>query len=143
MSLICNVTHVQRRTQCNSITHTLTQLRDLRLQDQLLAVPKQSKDSPNRNRYLLHGGQVTHVPTTPLAAMRAAVTRPVIAGLLNDIFMAQRRGGKGIGDSDGDDESVRSFFTRRFNAHVADALVGAFVNGIYGGDVGRVGGIFC
>ncbi len=39
----------------------------------------------------------------------------------------------------GMDESVRSFFARRFGAEVADALVAPFVSGIYAGDAAQIG----
>ena len=56
----------------------------------------------------------------------------LFSGLLHDIFTEPR-------PDDLHDESVGSFFTRRFSSKIVDNLVSAVLHGIYAGDVYQLG----
>jgi oxygen-dependent protoporphyrinogen oxidase len=53
------------------------------------------------------------------------ILKPALTGLLREPF---------VKPTDELDESIHDFFSRRFNPHVANALLSAIVHGIYAGD---------
>lgn len=88
------------------------------------------KQSPlNENRYMLHGGGIERVGSTPFQILTSRLTRILPVALLRDLFAARRT------STNDDDESVHDFFARRLHKSLADVPLSAFIHGIYGGDV--------
>jgi oxygen-dependent protoporphyrinogen oxidase len=85
----------------------------------------------SRARFLLRGGALVPVPTSPWAFARTPLLG--VGGklrLLGEPFVRR-------GDATG--ESVAEFATRRFGAATCRALVGPFLTGIYAGDEQQLG----
>lgn len=100
--------------------HTFEFLEELGLlQDLVEATPK----SP---RYIVVNGQMKTVPFGPMSfgGMFRALGEP---------FVRTKSGGKEMAD-----ESIASFFRRRFGSEVHDRLVAPFVAGIYAGDTEKL-----
>ena len=90
------------------------------------------KASPaSRRRYLLRGGALEPVPTSPWGFVRTPLLSP--GGklrLLAEPFLWRR-------EIEG--ESVAEFMARRFGRQVAERLVGPFLTGVYAGDENSLG----
>ncbi|KAK9475380.1 uncharacterized protein V1510DRAFT_387831 [Dipodascopsis tothii] len=109
----------------------LTQILDLGLEDELLTSSKHSDAA--RNRFIYYGGRLNRLPTTVAGAAAAVLTRPIFRGVVAE---AAREPFRARGS--GADESVGSFFRRRFGDRVADRFVAAMVHGIYAGDADKL-----
>ena len=86
-------------------------------------------DPAARNRYVLRGGRLLAVPTSP----RSLVESPLLSGrgklrLLREFFLG------GSKSMNGNEESVASFVERRFGREPLAYGVDPFVSGIYAGD---------
>lgn len=90
---------------------TLELIRDLGLEDQLLFASA-------KERYLLFNGKLEKMFSFPLM-------RGVLPGILNDLFAFKRSF---------EDESVHTFFSKRFSPLIADRFIDPLMKGIYAGD---------
>jgi len=83
-----------------------------------------------RRRYLYRGGRLRAMPRSPIAAITSDVV-PFTAKLriLAEPF---------IKPGSVDDESIRSFASRRLGAQVAEVLVDPMISGIYAGDTAQL-----
>ncbi|KAI9318481.1 protoporphyrinogen oxidase [Dichotomocladium elegans] len=106
---------------------TLDMIQDLRLVDTLLTVPKTHPSA--KNRYIYYDGSINALPSSlsEMLLRKPPILKSVIPAILQEPFI---RSGY-----TGDDESLYSLVSRRFNDHIALNLVGAMVHGIYAGDV--------
>ncbi|CEP14985.1 hypothetical protein [Parasitella parasitica] len=98
---------------------------DLKLQNEMLFVRK--SDPSAKNRYIYYNDEINTLPNSlsSLLLNQPPVFKSVIRSILSEPF---------IGIGSGQDESLYSFVSRRFNDHVALNLVGAITHGIYAGD---------
>ncbi|WVR09632.1 protoporphyrinogen oxidase [Kwoniella sp. DSM 27419] len=111
-------------------------LRDLDLVDSIIPVPFSHPAA--KNRFLLDAGisapgsfdpQLIALPSSPLAMLgrQPALLRGLLKAIASEPFKpAPTKRGTGVND-----ESVDSFFRRRFGHVVADNLASAMVHGIY------------
>lgn len=77
-------------------------------------------------RYILRNGHLQRLPSGPLSLVRTpALSASAKLRLLKEPFI-RSKGGK--------DESVSSFFARRFGRELVNTAVDPFVSGIYAGD---------
>jgi oxygen-dependent protoporphyrinogen oxidase len=79
-----------------------------------------------RRRFIVRGGRLHQVPTSPLSM---ATTR-----LLSAAGKARILGEPFARRSDDPDESIHDFAARRIGSEAADVLVGSMVSGIFAGD---------
>lgn len=93
------------------------------------AVVRASDDA--EARYIVRGGMLRRVPTSPLAFLRSSLL-PLAARLrvLGEPFARRRPADR--------DESVAEFARRRIGAGAADVLVDAMVTGVFAGDARRL-----
>lgn len=87
-----------------------------------------SKSDPSaKNRYIYYNGEINTLPNSlsSLLLKQPPVFKSVIKSILSEPF---------VNAGSGQDESLYSFVSRRFNDHVALNLVGAITHGIYAGD---------
>ena len=100
--------------------HTFEILAELGLLDDL------SEANPKSPRYVVVNGEMKAIPFGPLS----------FGGILRafgEPFIRTKSGTKG-----GSDESVASFFRRRFGQEAHDRLAAPFVSGIYAGDTEKL-----
>ncbi|TIA89449.1 hypothetical protein E3P99_02074 [Wallemia hederae] len=102
----------------------------LNLEKQLLT---SSKTSPAaRNRFIYHPNKLNQLPSSlaaiPAALLKHKTLRAIPNALLNDLRTPPHR------YAGEDDESVDSFFRRRFGDRVADDIASAVIHGIYAAD---------
>lgn len=90
---------------------TLKLIHDLGLQDQLLY-------ASSKTRYLLCNGKLEKMFSLPML-------RGVLPGILRAFF---------IRTETAEDESVHSFFSRKFSPLIADRFIDPMIKGIYAGD---------
>jgi oxygen-dependent protoporphyrinogen oxidase len=85
----------------------------------------------SRSRFLVRGGRMVPVPTSPGALVRSELlSGRAKLRLLSEPF--RRRG-------PAESESVAEFVGRRLGPEVASALVGPFLTGVYAGDENELG----
>jgi oxygen-dependent protoporphyrinogen oxidase len=79
-----------------------------------------------RHRYLVSKGKLAAIPMGPLGLLTAGYLSPVAKlRILADFLLPQR--------SDGKDETVMDFCSRRFGKEFAERVIDPMVAGIYGG----------
>jgi oxygen-dependent protoporphyrinogen oxidase len=79
-----------------------------------------------RHRYLVSGGKLAAIPMGPFGLLTAGYLSPVAKlRILADFLLPQR--------SDGKDETVMDFCSRRFGREFAERVIDPMVAGIYGG----------
>ncbi|MBT5110763.1 MAG: protoporphyrinogen oxidase [Rhodospirillaceae bacterium] len=79
-----------------------------------------------RHRYLVDDGTLAAIPVGPFGLMTAKYLSPIAKiRLLADLLLPHR--------SDGEDESVMAFCSRRFGREVAERVIDPLVAGIYAG----------
>ncbi len=79
-----------------------------------------------RNRYLVSRGKLAAIPMGPLGLLTAGYLSPVAKlRILADLLLPQR--------SDGEDETVMDFCSRRFGKEFAERVIDPMIAGIYGG----------
>ncbi|KAL8293278.1 hypothetical protein RQP46_000972 [Phenoliferia psychrophenolica] len=99
----------------------------------LLTVPKSHPSA--KNRYVYHPTSLTLLPSSLPTALSAAFTKPIIRSALPGILLEPFRPRSPLHDlPDGGDESVDSFFSRRFGVPLAENMISAMIHGIYSGD---------
>ena len=117
--------------------HLRLQVKQLGLEDDILFTSKNSVAA--RNRYVYYPDHLVRMPgpgLTPLQNLCHVWKEPVFnglfTGLLNDIATRPR-------PVESTDESVGSFFTRRFSSKIVDNLMSAVLHGVYAGDIYQLG----
>jgi oxygen-dependent protoporphyrinogen oxidase len=98
----------------------------LRLDEEILRARPAS-----RLRYVLRGGELCPVPTSPIAMVRSDLLS--MRGKLRVLAEPFVRRGDGAG------ESVAEFVRRRLGPEVLTSLVGPFLTGVYAGDEEQLG----
>lgn len=100
----------------------LGMVQELGLQDSVVTV---GKDHPSaQNRFLVHPtpGALLKLPSSPTSLLTTTIGRALALAAAKEPFQPV---------SAATDESVDSFFRRRFGATVADSVASAMVHGIY------------
>ncbi|GAA5851776.1 hypothetical protein JCM9279_004402 [Rhodotorula babjevae] len=111
----------------------------LTLDSSLVVVPKSAPSA--RNRYLYTPPTLTLLPSSLLSALKAIFTTPLIRRILPSLLLEPFRPRSPLHDAkdpDAADESVDSFFARRFGRTLADDMLSAMIHGIYAGDSRRL-----
>lgn len=112
------------------------QIQDLGLSSEIIGV---SKDAPAaKNRYVYYPDHLVRLPTLDngiLKTLYSLLTEPLLQGLPSSIV---REGAVPRRPDSLEDESLGSFFVRRFSRQVADNIVSAFVHGVYAGDIEKL-----
>ncbi|KAL8848533.1 MAG: hypothetical protein Q9221_006422 [Calogaya cf. arnoldii] len=107
-------------------------IRDLALQDQVLMTSKESVAA--QNRFIYFPDHLVRLPGPGSSIFNVAYsmfTEPLFKGMVSaglTEFFKPVRGSI-------DDESIGSFFSRRYNSSLADNAVSAGIHGIYAGDI--------
>lgn len=79
------------------------------------------------------------LPSSLASAVKAAFTTPLIRSILPGILSEPFRRRSPLHSApNGGDESVDSFFTRRFGKNLAERMLSAMIHGIYAGDSRRL-----
>ncbi|KAM0787852.1 hypothetical protein ACM66B_003905 [Microbotryomycetes sp. NB124-2] len=116
---------------------TIDMAHDIGLTPKILTVPKTAPSA--RNRYLLTDRGLSVMPSSMLSAVLAPVTTPLVRSVLPGILKEPFQPRSPLHDSsNGGDESVDAFFTRRFGKNLAENMVSAMIHGIYAGDSRRL-----
>ena len=104
--------------------------------DEVLVTNKQSVAA--RNRYIYYPDHLVRMPgpgQTPGDIISTILFEPLFKGILwgamKEYFVPKR-------PDDLSDESVASFFTRRFGRQLPDNLVSAVFHGVYAGDIDQL-----
>ncbi len=104
---------------------TLKLIEELGLQNELIF----ADSIYSKKRYILRGGVPQLIPISPLGFLNSKWTRKIIWPVLKEPFIPKTLA---------EDESIRSFITRRFSEYVCDTLVDPLVLGIYGGNTSNL-----
>ena len=107
---------------------------------ELSGVEVLNADAAAKRRFLCKGGELHELSTNPIALLKSGVL-PATAKLraLAEPTIGKRTSEHGNHGSEGwGDESVESFFARRFGAKMAAVFAGPLVSGIYAGDPKRL-----
>ena len=133
--------HGRTRAACPSSSPqsqlTSSQAHGLGLTPSLLTVPKIAPSA--KNRFVYHPSSLTLLPSSLPTALVAAFTKPIIRSALPGILSEPFCPRSPLHDlSDGGDESVDSFFSRRFGTPLAENMISAMIHGIYSGDTRRL-----
>lgn len=107
---------------------------------ELSGVEVLSADPAAKRRFLCKGGALHELDTNPIALLKSGVMSATAKlRALAEPTIGKRTSEHGNHASDGwGDESVESFFTRRFGAKMAAVFAGPLVSGIYAGDPKRL-----
>lgn len=113
--------------------HLNIQAHTLNLTRSILTVSKSSPAA--KNRYIYYPDKLSLLPSSLSTALTSSVIRPTIPGILKEPFVSK---------SFLDDESIDSFFKRRFGTFMAENLISSMIHGIYAGDTRKLSmkGIF-
>lgn len=98
---------------------------------------------PARARYVVRDGKLCALEPSllSLATTKALTLRDRMQLLAEPLLPRGQRASSGAGDAD--DESLASFFRRRFGHDVAEGLLFAMANGIWAGDPERLSAASC
>lgn len=99
--------------------HTMALLRELGLEEQILYANSQSK-----NRYLYLDGRLQKMPSSVFSLLTHPLAKMLLPALCKELFVPRAEA----------DETVASFFGRRFSTQVVETLLDPLIKGIYGGD---------
>jgi hypothetical protein len=121
-----------------------TQAHTIGLTPSILTVPKTSPSA--KNRFILSPipsdpakSPLLLLPSSIFGALRAGLTLPLLRRALPSLLLEPFRRRSPLHDlPDGGDESVDSFFSRRFGRRLAEDLVSAGIHGVYSGDTRRL-----
>ncbi|KAI9803767.1 MAG: hypothetical protein M1825_001647 [Sarcosagium campestre] len=109
-----------------------------KLPSQLNVLVAKQSSTAARNRYIYYPDRINRMPGPGQQAsdiLYSLWTSPVFeglfAGVLGEPFRPARQ-------PELDDESVRSFISRRFSPHIADNIVSALFHGIFAGDIDQL-----
>ncbi|EGG08851.1 uncharacterized protein MELLADRAFT_42777 [Melampsora larici-populina 98AG31] len=111
---------------------TLDLVKDLGLLDALISIPTTHPSAKNRYIYTPHGLQ--KLPSS-IASLISSIFRSPISALPAAVFKDLT---SGPGSGTLEDESVKSFITRRFGPRIGDELISGMVHGIYASDYGTL-----
>lgn len=106
-------------------------IRDLKLLDSVIIIPKDHPSAQNRYIYTQDGLQ--KLPSSLLSLLKSIHRRPVSLipkAILTDLLNTTSRSRKLIIE----DESIQEFISRRFGNQIGDELLSGMVHGIYAGD---------
>ena len=98
---------------------TLDLVHELGLDDQVVA-----PTAAAQKKYLYYRGQVRPIPSNPLKLLLSPLGRGIPSALWSDLTTAKNN----------DEETIYSFFSRRFGSAIADRFVDPMITGIYAGD---------
>ncbi|WWD19849.1 protoporphyrinogen oxidase [Kwoniella shandongensis] len=104
----------------------LRMIRDLGLVDSIVPIPFSHPSAKNRFLLDTSTSKLTALPSSPLSLLRSQP--PLLRGLLSS-FASEPFKNRPV--TAVNDESVDSFFRRRFGPNIADNLASAMVHGIY------------
>jgi protoporphyrinogen oxidase len=111
------------------------QITQLDLKDKVIVTPRHSVAS--RNRYVYYPDHLVRLPTPPTSLWELFTTvfaEPLFKGIPMSILREATRS-KGQWKFD---ESVGSFFSRRFGPELVNNILSAMCHGIYAGDVWKL-----
>ncbi|KAH0555963.1 hypothetical protein GP486_006091 [Trichoglossum hirsutum] len=114
---------------------TMSLITQLGLRDKVIVTPRHSMAS--RNRYVYYPDHLVRLPTPPTSLwelLTTVFTEPLFKGIPMSIFREATRP-KGQGKFD---ESIGSFFSRRFGPELVNNILSAMCHGIYAGDVWKL-----
>lgn len=124
------------RTTLHSVL-TLQQAHSIGLTPSILTVDKTAPSAKNRFLYTPPG--LTVLPSSLGSAITSVFTTPLIRSILPGIILEPFRRRSPLHFApNGGDESVDSFFTRRFGKNLAERALSAMIHGIYAGDSRRL-----
>ncbi|KAG0141777.1 hypothetical protein CROQUDRAFT_51187 [Cronartium quercuum f. sp. fusiforme G11] len=111
---------------------TLDLVRELALLDSVIAIPKTHPSAKNRYIFTPRGLQKlpSSVPTLLSSIFRSPISA-LPAALFKDLFTTPS-------PASIDDESVKSFITRKFGPRIGEELISGMVHGIYAADYGTL-----
>lgn len=109
--------------------HALQLVEELGLAPQTLATGAEAK-----TRYILFNEALNAVPDSPLGMLRWPLLPRPVRTVLGEWRVPPRVPRSAGAPSLEDDESVYSFFSRRFSVAMTENLVDAMISGIYAGD---------
>lgn len=114
------------------------QAHEIGLGDKIITVPKSAPSA--KNRYLYTPPNLTRLPSSLGGALNALFTTPLLRRIFPSLLLEPFRPRSplhldphGLGD-----ESVDSFFSRRFGPVLAADMISAMIHGIYAGDARRL-----
>lgn len=110
---------------------TLELIAELGIVDQIIPATQKSKV-----RYLYTGGKRQALPSSIATALSNPFTLPLATGILLEPFQNRRL--ESISD-----ESLASFFSRRFGPFYANTLLSAIVSGVWAGDAKKLSAKSC
>lgn len=100
----------------------------------MVLVPHTSPSA--QNRFLFHGDKLNRLPSSPMSLLQSLVRLPILRaalpGILREPWVPRRSCAPG--ETQLADESVHSFFARRFGEPLAENIASAMIHGIYAGD---------
>ncbi|KAK4705629.1 protoporphyrinogen/coproporphyrinogen III oxidase, partial [Phenoliferia sp. Uapishka_3] len=109
----------------------------LGLTSELITVPKTAPSA--KNRFVYYPSSLTLLPSSLPSSIVAAFTKPIIRSAIPGILLEPFRPTSSLHTlPDGGDESVDSFFKRRFGKPLAENMISAMIHGIYSGDTRRL-----
>ncbi|KAF3911753.1 hypothetical protein AA313_de0205944 [Arthrobotrys entomopaga] len=111
---------------------TLNLIEHLKLESEMILVPKTSPAA--QNRYIYYANQLNKLPSSLMGAF-SALSLPVMKGAVGPMLLEPFRRRR---PANVEDESVESFLTRRFGANVTNNLISAVFHGIYAGDIAKL-----
>jgi oxygen-dependent protoporphyrinogen oxidase len=106
------------RGSCPELLELIT---DLDLENELIPASAAAK-----KRFLFLNNKLTSVPDNLLSSFFSPLMKGVPSAMFRDLLT--KRG-------DGSDESIYSFFSRRFGTEITERLIDPLVAGIYAGDI--------
>ncbi|PLW18073.1 hypothetical protein PCANC_14711 [Puccinia coronata f. sp. avenae] len=110
---------------------SLELIRDLKLLDSVIVIPKTHPSAKNRYIYTKHGLQ--KLPSSVFSLITSIYKRPISLiprALLTDLLHTTGKSRTRCID----DESIHEFIARRFGGGIGEELVSGMVHGIYAGD---------
>lgn len=96
---------------------------DLQIKDQMIFANLKYAT----RRFLFVNKSLQQIPNSLLGILTSPLMRPAILPVVLESFKKRN-------NNSGDDESIHSFFERRFGSYVADTFVSSLVLGIFAGD---------
>ncbi len=103
---------------------TLRLIEQLNLQHQVITA-----DPSSKKRYVWSKGKMRKLPSGPLSLFTSPLTRGVPWRALCECFRSR---------GEAPDESIASFFSRRFGEKIAQQLIDPMTTGIYAGDIHKL-----
>ncbi|KAI8053255.1 hypothetical protein BDF22DRAFT_683574 [Syncephalis plumigaleata] len=121
---------------------TLQLVKELKLDDQLVVIPRTSLAAKNR---FIYGNHRLHL-MRPWSILQSSYMRPLLWSMTKEPFRTSPNAIQTVtatATAAMEDESIRDFISRRFSPIVADRIVSAVVSGIYAGDISELSARAC